>query len=94
MQVFSLLSFAESTDGLSRTEERGFVGFEGLALSAELQGWFYDQLLQILHLCFQFIGPLVLIIFLILLFLWRQGPQSLLQSCRQRSAVGSTLHRL
>lgn len=50
MQVFSLLSFAElsfaeSTDGLSGTEEGGFVRFEGLAFSAEFQGWFYDHLL-------------------------------------------------
>ena len=40
MQVFSLLSFAESTDGLSGTEEGGFVRFEGLAFPAEFQGWF------------------------------------------------------
>jgi len=55
MQVFLLLSFAESTDGLSRTEEGRFVRFEGLALSAELQCRFYNQLLQVVHLCSQLI---------------------------------------
>jgi len=45
MQVFSLLSFAESTDGLSGAEEGRFVRFEGLAFPAEFQGWFYDHLL-------------------------------------------------
>ena len=40
MQVFSLLSLTESTDGLGRTEKGGFVGLPGLALSAELQSRF------------------------------------------------------
>jgi hypothetical protein len=55
MQVFLLLSLTESTDGLGRTEKRGFVGLEGLALHAKLQGWFGLHLLQILHLCSQLI---------------------------------------
>ena len=92
MQVFLLLSLTESADGLGGTEEGGFVGLEGLALSAELQGWFCNHLLQVVHLCLQLIGPLVLIL-LMLFFLWREGRQTILQSCRQRSAVGSTLHR-
>ena len=45
MQVFLLLSFAESTDRLGGTVVGWFVRFEGLATSAELQGWFYNHLL-------------------------------------------------
>lgn len=92
MQVFSLLSLTESTDGLGRTKEGGFVRFEGLALSAEFQSRLYDQLLQTIHLCLQFIRSLVFIILLMIFFLWREGRQPILQSCTQGSAVGSTLH--
>jgi len=91
MQVFLLLSLTESTDGLSGTEKGRFVRFEGLALSAELQCWFYDQFLQVVHLCSQLIRSLVLI-FLMIFFLGRERLQPLLQSCRQRSAVGSWSH--
>ena len=80
MQVFLLLSLTESTDRLGGTEKRGFVGFEGLALSAELQGRFCNHLLQILHLCSQLIRSLVLI-FLMIFFLGRERLQPLLQSC-------------
>lgn len=65
MQVFLLLSFAESTDRLGGTEVGGFVRFEGLATSAELQGWFCNHLLQIIHLCSQLIRSLVLILLMI-----------------------------
>ena len=86
MQVFSLLSLTESTDGLGRTEKGGFVGLPGLALSAELQSRFYDQLLQTIHLCFQLIRSLVLILILFLILLWGgsggEGRQPLLQSGR------------
>ena len=91
MQVFLLLSLTESTDGLGRTEEWGFVGFERLTLAAEFQGRFGLHLLQVIHLCLHLIRSLVFIL-LMVFFLWREGLQSLLQSCRQRSAVGSTLH--
>jgi len=45
MQVNLLLSLTESADGLSGTEEWGFVGLERLALPAEFQGWFCNHLL-------------------------------------------------
>ncbi len=93
MQVNLSFSLTESTDGLGGTEEWGFVGLERLAFPAELQGWFCNHLLQILHLCSQLIRSLVLII-LMIFFLWREGLQSFLQSRRQGSSVGSTLHRL
>ena len=79
MQVFLLFSLTESTDRLGGTEEGGFVGLEGLALSAEFQGWFCRTGPDGCGGC----------------GFWhcrRQGRQTILQSCRQRSAVGPTLH--
>jgi len=79
MQVFLLFSFAESADRLGRTEKGGFVRFEGLALSAELQGWFCRTGPDGCGRC----------------GFWHcrgQGRQTILQSRTQRSAVGSRSH--
>ena len=91
MQVNLLLSLTESADRLGGTEKGGFVRFPSLALPAEFQCRFCNHLLQILHFCSQLIRSLVLIL-LMIFFLWRQGLQPFLQSCRQWSAVGSIRH--